>query len=444
MRILIISAIALLSIPLIILPEDWFGWLILYLALAVPVAYRPLRETRAVLVASLSCVLLFAILAVVNSYFMILPGGGVDASRFLRQATMYSQTSSLPDYHGGSSAFVIYLSTIFSVFGPSSLSAHALSALASSLSLAAFVRLRNLLCGSKQVRPWLIIAFCVLPSALMFRSAVLREAWEGLFFISAVYYLCRLSTKTTSRSWIGFISFGLLGALLHSAFALYLLGSIVVLAMARTFTSDRPVIVRVAQLAAASMAFVPIAIAGISIAERDNRVAAVSEGFRDQSGSPTVPGFGSEGRGDATYATQPGMQGNAGTRVLAGFFYYWAAPLPWQIRGPSDLLVALENLFRVALLISGFFLYRSSSGQQRSTLFISLSSVVLLEMIWSVGTSNWGTAVRHHIPAYGVLLASAIVPVRLRWKVSHEASPKLRLSPVARVIRQQNSAGIPR
>jgi hypothetical protein len=31
----------------------------------------------------------------------------------------------------------------------------------------------------------------------------------------------------------------------------------------------------------------------------------------------------------------------------------------------------------------------------------------ILELIWSMGTVNWGTALRHHIPSFGLLVIAA-------------------------------------
>lgn len=33
---------------------------------------------------------------------------------------------------------------------------------------------------------------------------------------------------------------------------------------------------------------------------------------------------------------------------------------------------------------------------------------LFLELIWSFGTVNWGTALRHHIPSIGLLIVCAL------------------------------------
>ena len=41
---------------------------------------------------------------------------------------------------------------------------------------------------------------------------------------------------------------------------------------------------------------------------------------------------------------------------------------------------------------------------KRTVLFLFISSYLFLEFVWSVGTTNWGTAARHHVPAMGIML----------------------------------------
>lgn len=43
-----------------------------------------------------------------------------------------------------------------------------------------------------------------------------------------------------------------------------------------------------------------------------------------------------------------------------------------------------------------------------------------LEMIWSIGTINWGTAIRHHLPVWGLLLLAAYAAsdIKMRMKTT--------------------------
>jgi hypothetical protein len=65
--------------------------------------------------------------------------------------------------------------------------------------------------------------------------------------------------------------------------------------------------------------------------------------------------------------------------------------------------------------------------QRRILLFISFSYLAM-ETIWSLGTINWGSAVRHHIPALGLLLLAAYAAsdgkVRAK-KITQNFQPKI-------------------
>ena len=90
------------------------------------------------------------------------------------------------------------------------------------------------------------------------------------------------------------------------------------------------------------------------------------------------------------------------------FLKYFLEPIP-LLRSISfiDFYLVLENCIRFILLLFCFKNFILLSKNTRSnTRFIFLFifiSYVCLEAMWSVGTINWGTASRHHIPSYGLL-----------------------------------------
>ena len=69
-----------------------------------------------------------------------------------------------------------------------------------------------------------------------------------------------------------------------------------------------------------------------------------------------------------------------------------------------DFIVMLENILRAWLLWKVWMWMRSVSVQGKRPVLVVLLSYLLLEMVWSLGTVNWGNAVRHHIPSVGLLL----------------------------------------
>jgi glucose dehydrogenase len=94
--------------------------------------------------------------------------------------------------------------------------------------------------------------------------------------------------------------------------------------------------------------------------------------------------------------------------------------MPWKISSIIDVVALLENMLRFWLiwntlkylvgtyLNKPMFVAHNAFGNRRFYLFIFLS-YLLIESLWSLGTSNWGTASRHHVPSLGLLLVVGFV-----------------------------------
>ena len=102
--------------------------------------------------------------------------------------------------------------------------------------------------------------------------------------------------------------------------------------------------------------------------------------------------------------------------IPTSVFQYLFEPMPWKISAVVDIPIFLENILRLWLILMAIKGLRSSSlGYYYPLLFI-LIAYFALEIIWSLGTVNWGTALRHHIPATGILLAAAFANRKIKKK----------------------------
>ena len=81
-------------------------------------------------------------------------------------------------------------------------------------------------------------------------------------------------------------------------------------------------------------------------------------------------------------------------------FMYFLAPLPWQFSALMDYYAFFEAVVR-CLLFFGFLaeLLRAPPELMSRRLFVFLAAFSL-ELMWSIGTTNWGTALRHHVVAF--------------------------------------------
>jgi hypothetical protein len=93
--------------------------------------------------------------------------------------------------------------------------------------------------------------------------------------------------------------------------------------------------------------------------------------------------------------------------IPSALLNYLFQPMPWRISTFPDVALFLENLLRGWLIYKALSCLFSSSHEKKKMIGLIFISYLLIEVVWAVGTINWGTAVRHHVPAFGILLLAA-------------------------------------
>lgn len=124
--------------------------------------------------------------------------------------------------------------------------------------------------------------------------------------------------------------------------------------------------------------------------------------------------------GRSTYKTMEDLKNSLNLLWFAfyGFLQYFLKPFPWEIDINLDIVVMLEGYLRLYLLWLTYknFKIRESSADL-GWIFVLLIFFVN-EFIWSLGTVNWGTAMRHHIPPFSCLLIVAFSVPRGSRKIN--------------------------
>jgi hypothetical protein len=143
---------------------------------------------------------------------------------------------------------------------------------------------------------------------------------------------------------------------------------------------------------------------GLSVAVQVYQEGTLSDGYESR----------------ANYRTDIEINGLGGLILsLPSFlFQYLFEPMPWKIGSMVDVVALLENMLRFWLIWNALkylvgsylnkpmFVAHNYFGYERCILFIFLSYLIM-ETLWSLGTSNWGTASRHHLPSLGLLLVAS-------------------------------------
>jgi hypothetical protein len=91
--------------------------------------------------------------------------------------------------------------------------------------------------------------------------------------------------------------------------------------------------------------------------------------------------------------------------AIAAYIKYNFMPFIFDIGIFADLVLLFENVLRFILLLISLkkLLIYSQHKLYTNYLFIFLLYFII-EFAWALGTQNWGTASRHHLPTFGLLL----------------------------------------
>ena len=107
------------------------------------------------------------------------------------------------------------------------------------------------------------------------------------------------------------------------------------------------------------------------------------------------------------------------TTVPMVFVEYMFAPFPWQVENVKDVYALLESMLRFVLLFFAVFSWRRSSGEVRSYYGFLLIIFFGMELVWALGTINWGTAIRHHMPGHSVIVLLGVPGLILFMRKLH-------------------------
>jgi len=382
--------------------QDWAGWLLMLFSFSIVLMWKRVRSDTKLVLAIWFCIVSHHAVAFLNAYVGSVIGADVDALNFHASAV---NLAALPEpvwFFGVGNGLVTYihsLGLLYRAFGASLIFGGELSVLAFAMSCIVLVKLVDLL-DLRRFRVWIILLFGLLPSAVIFRSATLRESWQMLFFLLCVYWAIRLR----KRSGILIFSFMLMSALcmatLHYSlayYAVYLIAISVywgILGRKKGVRQMRHLRFLFAGLLVACVIMLTLKMGwymGVGQALRE------AENFRLE--AVTI-------LGRTTYGAMLDTSSVGGlvNTIPMVFVQYMFAPFPWQVENVVDILAMLESMLRIALMFFALSSWRKYSGEVRSYYCFLLIAVLGMEFVWALGTVNWGTATRHHVPGYSVIV----------------------------------------
>lgn len=348
--------------------------------------------------------------AIVNGFFGPSFGAGQDAIWFHMQAIEYSKNLVFNEYITG----LIYpyiLGVIYFLTTDHLFIGSVLSVLGWLVSAFILVRIMRILSFDMSIQWKAMFFYSILPSSVMYTSITIREPFQLLFVNLAIYAALKIYCQKSVIHWLTF-AFSIAGmGVLHGALlatGVFILVSALLLLTYRSqkrFTLMKFFLIT--PLITLSLYYGFLLFTNFSYGLGGGLVALV-QNYQD-----AVTSMGAR----SNYLT--GIQvGDLGSLILYTpyfLFQYLFEPMPWKMTSLKDVIPLLENILRAWLIWNALKYFRAISranprfienkpfGDWKLILFIFLSFLVM-EGIWSLGTVNWGTSIRHHLPALGLLL----------------------------------------
>jgi len=386
--------------------QDWAGWLLLLFSFSIVLMWKSIRDDTKVVHAIWFCLVVHHAVVFLNVYIP-------DASTFywnayylsvspelewLRLAAS-SEPEWLPFSSNGAFNYINALGFLYGAFGASLIFGEELSILAFVLSCVVLVKLADHL-YLRRFRVGIILLFGLLPSAVIFRSATLRESWQALFFLLSVYSAIRLRKCPSILNVSFFLMPIFCMSLLHHGLAKYAVYLAVIGLYWSIFASNKNVrwSRHLRFLFAGILIFCVIKLAqtigwNMTIDQALEHAAGIRRSLLSY-----------EVRTVYSFMLDTSSVSGLVTTIPMIFVQYMFAPFPWQVENIKDIWALLESILRLLLLFFSISSWWRSSGEVRSCYNFLIIAVLGLELVWSLGTVNWGTAIRHHVPGYSVIV----------------------------------------
>ena len=358
-------------------------------------------------------------IAFVNGFIGPTIGASDDSFGFHLMAVEYSQ-SLVIDVFVLTHIYTYILGIFYFITTDSLFLGSALSALGWLASAFILLRIMRIL-SFKMSSQWrVMLIYALIPSSLMYTSVTLREPFQLLFINLALYAALKIYFHRSMAHWPMLLLAAVGMGVLHGA--LLVTGIFIIVGTLFLITSRNRKGVSFTKVVLVTPIVILCLFYGFSLF-----TSFTAYGGRLDDGLSIAVQVYQEGTlssaydARANYRTEVAINDGLGGLILSlpsFLFQYLFEPMPWKISSIVDVVVLLENMLRFWLiwnvlkyLVGSYlnkpmFVARNYFVNERFIFFIFLS-YLLMETLWSLGTSNWGTSSRHHVPSLGLLLVAS-------------------------------------
>ena len=269
--------------------------------------------------------------------------------------------------------------------------------------------------ADRRVATWVAWAMALFPASILMSSLVLRES--GVAFGVALGALGVV--ETIRNRHMGFLLLGVAGlgfaTLLHGGMlvpSIGILAGLTVLQSRSSITGGR---IHLPSLAAALSALVLMGSAAAAVGGGDLRLASVGVINFETAEGRVLASNERQALGGSSYygGTTTESWGQAVVQLPGRVTLYMFSPLPWTVRSPTQVIGLLDGLIWM-LMVLALIKHRRRIWEDPASRLL-LIFLVMGVTVYSLGTTNAGTALRHRtkiIPALLPLVLFAISKAR--------------------------------
>lgn len=369
------------------------GTLLACLAIAIPFFLHRVRSNPSLAAAIATVFVIRQAISIGQVYFHGLPTVNLDPIEFHTAAkTNYGPLSRDP--------YGQFLGAFYTLFGPSQFLGCQLSQVAFAVSLVVIIELTTFFHIERSATR-IVLIFGLLPSCALNTSVTSREAFQMMAFL----LLC-LGVLRTVRDGMGIatalvpISAALL-VTLQQGFGLLIL---LILPLAGLWIArEQPKAILVILVVSGAV----LLSLGPSLWSFLASHSTVVQRLEQGEALDYIDGYQeSVERGRSDFGvfldlSSPWSAARTGPQVLLSYLF---APFPWQIDESIDVFGAVESFLRLYLVAGAVKTIRKTTRAPRSHKLLAFAMFATTEVMWAAGTSNWGTAFRHRVVAYGLLV----------------------------------------
>jgi len=357
--------------------------------------------------------LLRLLVAIWNGFFGPSPGARGDS------AGMHITAMDLPqdfitDFSDGTSIYIFFLSKVYSLTIDTLFWGCLLSCFVWVGSAVFLLKTMDIMSFSRRNKSKAMLVYTLLPSSILFSPLTLREPYQMLFVNIAIYAAVKIFLNKSFLHWFIFVPAIICMSALHKG--LFLFGYFMVFSTFIMLARGRVKGFSIVKIVIAIPMFTLIIFLALSQFNNFNKGYNARSGSKEQELKLTrsiekYRNTGAESEARAQYMGEEKIKDIMGLLLHSPeiVLSYLFEPMPWRNLIAVDFVLIFENLLRAWLIWRVWAGFRKLPTEWKGPLVFIFINYLTLEILWSIGTINWGTAMRHHLSSFGLLVVSAFI-----------------------------------